>query len=295
MAATRASPTLARPSSISQPPSALDLAVDRTFTGLTLAAGAASSSLLVAYILCEIAGQALAGDRRRMASASCSAPPGTCSATTFGILPRDLGHAVQLAAGAADRRVFRHHGRDLPDPGLPAPRWPPSFAPSSRCWPRSPASCSGCGASSSSSRRSGRSPIGCTHTLGWIPFFGTSLSGPGLLPAAIVLAIMILPTVAAISQDALQPGPLQDQGSRLRHGRDPVGGDPAGAAADRGWRHLQRAGAGLRPRARRDDGAGDADRQRQPDQPVAVRARQHAGLAAGVQLPRGRRRSSATR
>lgn len=39
--------------------------------------------------------------------------------------------------------------------------------------------------------------------LGWIPFFGTSLSGPGMLPAALVLSIMILPTIAAISQDAL--------------------------------------------------------------------------------------------
>jgi phosphate transport system permease protein len=39
--------------------------------------------------------------------------------------------------------------------------------------------------------------------LGWIPFFGTTLSGPGMLPAALVLSIMILPTVAAISQDAL--------------------------------------------------------------------------------------------
>ncbi len=38
---------------------------------------------------------------------------------------------------------------------------------------------------------------------GWIPFFSTSLSGPGMLPAALVLSIMILPTVAAISQDAL--------------------------------------------------------------------------------------------
>ncbi len=45
--------------------------------------------------------------------------------------------------------------------------------------------------------------------LGWIPFFGTSLSGPGLLPAAIVLAIMILPTIAAISQDALQLVPYR--------------------------------------------------------------------------------------
>ena len=36
-----------------------------------------------------------------------------------------------------------------------------------------------------------------------IPFFSSSLSGPGLLPAVIVLSIMILPTVAAISQDAI--------------------------------------------------------------------------------------------
>jgi len=40
-------------------------------------------------------------------------------------------------------------------------------------------------------------------TLGWIPFFSTTLSGPGMLPAALVLAIMVLPTVAAVSQDAL--------------------------------------------------------------------------------------------
>ena len=45
--------------------------------------------------------------------------------------------------------------------------------------------------------------------LGWIPFFGTTLSGPGLVPAALVLAIMILPTVAAVSQDALRLVPYR--------------------------------------------------------------------------------------
>ncbi len=46
------------------------------------------------------------------------------------------------------------------------------------------------------------------HTkLGWMPIFGTSLSGPGMFPAALVLSIMILPTVAAISQDAFQAIP----------------------------------------------------------------------------------------
>jgi phosphate transport system permease protein len=40
-------------------------------------------------------------------------------------------------------------------------------------------------------------------TLGWLPIFSTPLSGPGLLPAAVVLAVMILPTIAAISREAL--------------------------------------------------------------------------------------------
>jgi phosphate transport system permease protein len=43
--------------------------------------------------------------------------------------------------------------------------------------------------------------------LGWIPLFGTRLSGPGLLPAALVLAIMVLPTVSAISRDAIAAVP----------------------------------------------------------------------------------------
>ncbi len=44
---------------------------------------------------------------------------------------------------------------------------------------------------------------------GWIPFFSTTLSGPGMLPAALVLAIMILPTIAAVSQDALRQVPYR--------------------------------------------------------------------------------------
>ena len=45
--------------------------------------------------------------------------------------------------------------------------------------------------------------------VGFIPFFGTTLSGPGLAPASVVLAIMILPTVAAVSQDALRLVPYK--------------------------------------------------------------------------------------
>jgi len=38
---------------------------------------------------------------------------------------------------------------------------------------------------------------------GGFPLFSTDLSGPGILPAVIVLSIMILPTITAISRDAL--------------------------------------------------------------------------------------------
>jgi len=47
------------------------------------------------------------------------------------------------------------------------------------------------------------------ETLGWFPLFGSELSGPGLAPAALVLAIMILPTVAAISADAFRRIPYK--------------------------------------------------------------------------------------
>jgi phosphate transport system permease protein len=39
--------------------------------------------------------------------------------------------------------------------------------------------------------------------LSFIPIFSTPLSGPGMLPAVIVLSIMLLPTITALSRDAL--------------------------------------------------------------------------------------------
>jgi phosphate transport system permease protein len=39
--------------------------------------------------------------------------------------------------------------------------------------------------------------------LGFIPIFDTRLLGPGMLPAALVVAIMVLPTITAISRDAI--------------------------------------------------------------------------------------------
>ncbi len=47
------------------------------------------------------------------------------------------------------------------------------------------------------------------ENFGFIPFFSTSLGGPSMAPAVIVLAIMVLPTVAAISQDAFRLIPFK--------------------------------------------------------------------------------------
>lgn len=45
-------------------------------------------------------------------------------------------------------------------------------------------------------------------TLAWVPFFSTQFGGPSLIAAALVLAIMILPTCASISQEAIELVPM---------------------------------------------------------------------------------------
>lgn len=46
------------------------------------------------------------------------------------------------------------------------------------------------------------------QSLGWLPIFSTPLAGPGMLPAGVVLAVMILPIIAAISRDSLVAVPV---------------------------------------------------------------------------------------
>jgi phosphate transport system permease protein len=48
-------------------------------------------------------------------------------------------------------------------------------------------------------------------TLGWIPLFGTEPVGPGLLTAGVILAIMIVPTIAAIGREVLLALPRELQ------------------------------------------------------------------------------------
>jgi phosphate transport system permease protein len=45
------------------------------------------------------------------------------------------------------------------------------------------------------------------RTLGWVPFFSTKTAGFSMFVAIVILAVMILPTIAAISRDVLQAFP----------------------------------------------------------------------------------------
>ncbi len=49
---------------------------------------------------------------------------------------------------------------------------------------------------------------GLHNSLGWLPIFNSAPTGPGMLPAGVILAIMTLPIITAISRDALISLPL---------------------------------------------------------------------------------------
>ena len=79
-------------------------------------------------------------------------------------------------------------------------RTPPSWW---SCWPPFPAWYTACGGIFVLIPFLG--PIGdwLHNNFGWIPLFQTEYIGPGMLPAALILTVMILPIIAAISRDSL--------------------------------------------------------------------------------------------
>jgi len=53
-----------------------------------------------------------------------------------------------------------------------------------------------------------RTPANWLHDhAGWFPLFASPFTGPSLFPASLVLAIMVLPTIASLSRDALASVP----------------------------------------------------------------------------------------
>lgn len=207
MAASSTFSTPTTATSVSQPPSPADITADRSFIGLSLASIIALI-LLVAFILYEITRQAFPAIVNYGPAFLFSAVWDSQNAN-FGILPEIWGTlyssllalmiggffgvtvAVFLTQDFLPARmaaVFRTVIDMLAAiPSVVFGLWGifvviPTIRPAAN-W--------------------------LNETLGFIPFFSTSLSGPGLLPAAIVLSIMILPTVAAISQDAMRQIPYK--------------------------------------------------------------------------------------
>ncbi len=60
--------------------------------------------------------------------------------------------------------------------------------------------------------------ISINSFLGWLPIFNTTPVGPGVAPAIIILAIMILPIITSISRDSLNQVP-----NKLREGAYAIG------------------------------------------------------------------------
>ncbi|MFO1432845.1 MAG: phosphate ABC transporter permease subunit PstC [Candidatus Competibacteraceae bacterium] len=192
---------------ISGPPSQLDYGWDRTFQFLALA-GAWLILLLVGLILYEIGGQALPAIRDYGVSFLTSTT-WDANKSQFGILPQIWGTLYSsllalLLGGFFGIAVAIFLTQDFLPPALAA-----VFRTIVELLAAIPSVVYGLWGIYVVIPALRPLANGLHDTLGWIPFFGTSLSGPGMMPAAIVLAIMILPTIAAISQDALRLVPYK--------------------------------------------------------------------------------------
>jgi phosphate transport system permease protein len=196
-----AAPPVAALTSIAQPPTSFDRLSDRVVRGLTLAC-AATVILLVTYIALKIAWTARPAVQRFGVSLLTSTTWDT-NRDLFGLLPAIWGTLYSSVLGLAIGTFFGLSiaiviSQDfLPTsietvlknliellaaiPSVVYGLWGlfvviPAVRPLAD-W--------------------------CTAHLGWIPIFGTPLRGPGLLPASLVLAIMVLPTVSALSREAM--------------------------------------------------------------------------------------------
>ena len=193
--------------SVSAPPSAFDYFFDRAFRGLAYA-GAASILLLLALILWEIGGKAIPGIREH-GFAFLSGSTWDVKAGQFGILPAIWGTLYSsllalLIGGVLGVAMAIFLTQDFLHPRLAQ-----VFRTIVELLAAIPSVVYGLWGIFVVIPAI-RPPAEWLHErLGAIPFFGTSLAGPGMLPAALVLAIMVLPTVAAVSQDALRQVPYK--------------------------------------------------------------------------------------
>jgi phosphate transport system permease protein len=192
---------------LSRPPSAADHFVDRAFRGLALAA-AGAIIVLLAYILWKIGVKALPaiGDYQL---GFLTNSVWDVQAKSFGILPEIWGTLYSsflalLVAGFFGLTVAIFLTQDFLPPKLSV-----VFRTIIEMLAAIPSVVFGLWGIFVVIPTIRPAADWLYTQFGWLPFFSTTLSGPGMLPATIVLAIMVLPTITAISQDALQSIPYR--------------------------------------------------------------------------------------
>ena len=101
-----------------------------------------------------------------------------------------------------------------------------------------------------------------------LPIFSGPPLGVGMFAAALILAIMVIPFTSSVAREVLKAGAGRAARRRVCAWRDALRGDSRGALL-RPHRHHRFGDARVWPRARRDDGRDDGDRQ----QPAGFRRR----------------------
>ena len=213
----------AKRASIAQPPSTLDVAADRAFRGLALAL-AWGAVLIVVAVVVEVQHVALPA-MRAYGSGFMTGSVWDANRHSFGILPQIFGtlytsiiglvvgtiFGVAIAIFLSEGFLATFVDRVLRSVGYAEHPWLAALPTRVEAWLKTTLEL----LAAIPSVVYGLWGIFVviplvrpladwlnTH-LGWMPFFGTTLSGPGILPASLVLSIMVLPTISAISRDAL--------------------------------------------------------------------------------------------
>ncbi|MBC7804211.1 MAG: phosphate ABC transporter permease subunit PstC [Candidatus Parcubacteria bacterium] len=192
---------------VSAPPSGFDYFVDRGFRGLAVA-GAVSILLLLALILWEIGGKAIPGMREH-GFAFLTGSTWDVKNGQFGILPAIWGTLYSSLLALLIGGVFGVAMAIFLTQDFLHPKLAQVFRTVVELLAAIPSVVYGLWGIFVVIPAIRPLAEWLHANLGGIPFFGTSLAGPGMLPAALVLAIMVLPTVAAVSQDALRQVPYK--------------------------------------------------------------------------------------
>jgi phosphate transport system permease protein len=192
---------------ISAPPSSFDYLVDRGFRGLAVA-GAVSILVLLALILWEIGGKAIPGMREH-GVAFLTGSAWDVKAGQFGILPAIWGTLYSSLLALLIGGVFGVAMAIFLTQDFLHPKLAQVFRTIVELLAAIPSVVYGLWGIFVVIPAIRPLAEWLHASLGGIPFFSTSLAGPGMLPAALVLAIMVLPTVAAVSQDALRQVPYK--------------------------------------------------------------------------------------